>query len=242
MKFATAFTISQAPLALGHFVRLSQWKPAGPNDLRGPCPMMNTLANHGLLPHDGRNLTREVFHAALSEGLNFESNLTDIMFDQALPANPQPNATWFDLGQLNVHNVLEHDASLSRKDAYFGNNHIFDQDVFDFTKKFWTAPVIDRYMLANSKIARQVQSRSTNPTYKFTASAENFSIGELLAPVIAFGDRVNVTVDRDLVVYFFENERLPTELGWKRQSESVGLKDIIRLSGIFSNATTLLTE
>lgn len=59
--------------------------------------MMNTLANHGLLPHDGRNLTREVVHAALSEGLNFEANLTDIMFDQALPANPQPKATWFDL-------------------------------------------------------------------------------------------------------------------------------------------------
>lgn len=25
------------------------WKEAGPNDSRGPCPMLNTLANHGYL-------------------------------------------------------------------------------------------------------------------------------------------------------------------------------------------------
>lgn len=25
------------------------WKAAGPDDSRGPCPMLNTLANHGYL-------------------------------------------------------------------------------------------------------------------------------------------------------------------------------------------------
>ncbi|KAK3381786.1 Chloroperoxidase [Podospora didyma] len=31
--------------------------PAKPGDVRGPCPMINTLANHGYLPRDGRNVT-----------------------------------------------------------------------------------------------------------------------------------------------------------------------------------------
>lgn len=74
--------------------------------------MMNTLANHGFLPHDGKHLTRDVVHKGLSDGLNFNRQLTDTMFEQALVANPEPNATWFDLDQLNRHNVLEHDASL----------------------------------------------------------------------------------------------------------------------------------
>lgn len=28
---------------------LRPWKAPGPNDSRGPCPMLNTLANHGYL-------------------------------------------------------------------------------------------------------------------------------------------------------------------------------------------------
>lgn len=58
--------------------------------------MMNTLANHGFLPHTGRNLTRDVV-GALKTALNFSETLGNVMFDQALVANPEPNATWFTL-------------------------------------------------------------------------------------------------------------------------------------------------
>lgn len=27
------------------------WKAPGPNDIRGPCPGLNALANHGYFPH-----------------------------------------------------------------------------------------------------------------------------------------------------------------------------------------------
>jgi hypothetical protein len=36
-----------------------------PNDLRSPCPALNTLANHGYLPHDGKNITPEVLQNVL---------------------------------------------------------------------------------------------------------------------------------------------------------------------------------
>ena len=29
------------------------WVAPGPNDLRGPCPGLNALANHGYFPHSG---------------------------------------------------------------------------------------------------------------------------------------------------------------------------------------------
>lgn len=125
------------------------------------------------------------------------------MFGQALVANPAPNATFFTLDQLNVHNVLEHDASLSRSDAYLGNNHVFNYSVFAESTKYWTGPIMDRDMMANSKIARQLQSKASNPGYRFTNSTENFSIGEILAPFVAFGDRQAVTVENRLVDYFF---------------------------------------
>lgn len=55
------------------------------------------LANHYFLPHDGKNLTFDVVTKALQDALHFDPDLTKIMFEQALPANPMPNATFFDL-------------------------------------------------------------------------------------------------------------------------------------------------
>ncbi|KAI1274651.1 Chloroperoxidase [Xylaria sp. FL0933] len=218
------------------------WIPAGEGDFRGPCPMMNTLANHGFLQRDGRNITRENAIKALTEGLNFNPTLINIMFDQAIIANPEPNATYFTLDQLNKHNLLEHDASLSRSDAYFGNNHVFNQTVFNETKKWWVAPILNASMLANAKVARQLSSKAFNPTYVFTLTTEEFSLGEVVAPVIAFGDTSAITVNKTLVEYFFENERLPTSLGWKKRDDVVSLDNITYATDTIRNATRLYTE
>ena len=59
--------------------------------------MLNTLANHGFLPHDGQGLTEDVVVGGLGEGLNFDSELAKLMFKMAIPANPEPNATFFTL-------------------------------------------------------------------------------------------------------------------------------------------------
>ncbi|PVI01537.1 Cloroperoxidase [Periconia macrospinosa] len=215
--------------------------PGGPDDFRGPCPMMNTLANHGFLPRDGRNITKPNAISALKTGLNFDETLAGIMWDQAIIASPEPNATFFTLDDLNRHNVLEHDASISRTDDFFGNNHVFNQSVFDASRKYWTADTLTAQMIANSKLFQQIESRATNPTYRFTNATESFSLGEMAAPFIVFGDINTVTVEKSLVEYFFENERLPTELGWSKKVDTVTLENIIAVSHAIGVATNLLT-
>ncbi|KAI2631461.1 Cloroperoxidase [Hypomontagnella submonticulosa] len=236
LSFTLAVTLAAAKAQYAH-----QWEAPGPNDFRGPCPMMNTLANHGFLPHDGRNITKETTINALASALNFNTSLGALMFQMAIVANPEPNATFFTLDQLNVHNVLEHDASLSRSDAFFGNNHVFNETIFEETTAYWTASVLDANMLANSKLARQLNSKAFNPNYTFTATVESFSLGEVSAPIVAFGDLQAATVNRTLVEYFFENERFPTELGWSTRTEVVSIDDILRLTQAISNATNLIT-
>lgn len=108
-----------------------------------------------------------------------------------------------DSGHLNRHNILEHDASLSRADAFFGSNHVFNQTVFDQTRRYWPEPVITTTHMANAKIARQVESKAFNPQYRFTDTVEHFSLGEMAAPFIAFGDLERAEVNRTLVEYFF---------------------------------------
>jgi hypothetical protein len=58
-------------------------------------------------------------------------------------------------------------------------------------------------MLANSKLFRQLESRALNPEYKFTAKMDEFSLGEVAAPIIAFGSLETGEVSRTLVAYFF---------------------------------------
>lgn len=165
--------------------------------------MMNTLANHGYLPHDGRNLTETNVVNGLKNGLNFDPSLGQIMFSQALIVNSEPNATYFTLDMLNQHNVLEHDASMSRSDAYFGNNHVFNESIFDTTIKYWIDETLDANQLAMGKVFRQVESKAFNPNYTFTETTDAFSLGEVSAPIVAFGDIDAVTVNRTLVEYFF---------------------------------------
>lgn len=164
---------------------------------------MNTLANHGFLPHDGKNLTEDKVVHALNSGIGFDVALAKIMFEQALPANPEPNATFFSLDDLNRHNVLEHDASMSRLDAYFGNNHVFNPEIFAQTTVYWTEAILDTKQLANGKLIRQINSRAANPTYTFTETTEAFSLGEVAAPIIVFGDMDTATVNRTMVKFFF---------------------------------------
>ncbi|KAI0849408.1 Cloroperoxidase [Daldinia vernicosa] len=218
------------------------WQAPGPNDFRGPCPMLNTLSNHQFLPHDGRNITKDKVISAMGSALNFNESLAALMFQMAIVANPSKNATFFTLEQLQVHGVLEHDASLSRSDAFFGNNYVFNESIFNETKLYWTGETLDANMLANSKVARQISSKAFNPNYTFTPTVESFSLGEVSAPIIAFGDMQAATVRRDLVEYFFENERFPTELGWSTRTEVVNIDAILRLSEIIGNASSLITS
>ena len=93
--------------------------------------------------------------------------------------------------------------AVSRSDAFFGNNHVFNQTIFDETRVYWTEPILNANMLANGKLFRQIESRAYNPNYTFTASTEEFSLGEVAAPIIVFGDMQSGTVNRTLVEYFF---------------------------------------
>lgn len=59
--------------------------------------MMNTLANHGFIPRNGDNITKANAITGLREALNFDAALASLMWDQAIIANPEPNATFFTL-------------------------------------------------------------------------------------------------------------------------------------------------
>lgn len=74
--------------------------------------MLNTLANHGFLPHNGKDISQKHTIDALYTALNINQSLGEFLFNAAVTTNPAPNATTFSLDDLDRHDILEHDASL----------------------------------------------------------------------------------------------------------------------------------
>ncbi|KAL4744671.1 hypothetical protein BDW72DRAFT_212277 [Aspergillus terricola var. indicus] len=218
------------------------WSRPGPDAVRAPCPMLNTLANHGFLPHDGKGISQERTIEALGAALNIGEELAVYLFQEAMTTNPNANATTFNLNHLSRHNILEHDASLSRQDAYFGDNHDFNQAVFDETRSYWPDHIIDVQAAALSREARVNTSKATNPNYSMSQLGEDFSYGETAAYLIVLGDKESGTVDRSWVEYMFENERLPTELGWTKRNETITLEDLSSMLQRIVEATSSASD
>ncbi|KAI9496725.1 Chloroperoxidase [Zychaea mexicana] len=101
-------------------------RPA-PDASRGPCPAINTLANHGFINRDGRNVTqKQLYEGVVKLGMaplaaHFISRLPYSMFKQHHPPDGPfsyfRSAKTIDLEQLGIHNTIEHDVSLSRSDV-----------------------------------------------------------------------------------------------------------------------------
>jgi hypothetical protein len=80
--------------------------------------MLNTLANHNILPHSGKDITHDITLKALEDGVNFTPDLGTFLFNFAIATNPDANATTFSLDNLGRHGILEHDASLRFDKTY----------------------------------------------------------------------------------------------------------------------------
>ncbi|KAI5920365.1 Chloroperoxidase [Camillea tinctor] len=236
-KMKSIYLLATAALSSTRAAAYS-WAPAGPGDVRAPCPMLNSLANHGILPHDGKDITLNQTIDALGSALNIDSELSIFLHEQAITTNPTPNATTFSLDDLGRHDILEHDGSFSRPDFYFGNVLLFNETIFNETRAYWTGDMVDVQMAANSRLARMRTSRETNPTFTLSELGEAFSAGEAAAYLIVLGDDATAAVaPKARVEYLFENERLPLELGWKRSTTTISIDLLADVIERIRNAT-----
>ena len=104
----------------GHNRNWPDYVPPKEGDSRSACPMLNALANHGILPHDGKNITFQELSAKVRQTFNFAPSFC--FFAPKFAADFLNRSYWndrLDLADLNLHadNAIEHDASLTRHDV-----------------------------------------------------------------------------------------------------------------------------
>ncbi|KAI0537565.1 Chloroperoxidase [Xylaria digitata] len=215
-------------VVLGATCPYGTFKPEEPTDTRGVCPMLNALSNHGFLPRNGRNINENQTVNALNEALNLDRDFGRFLFTAGRLSNPKPNATTFDLDHLDRHDLFEHDGSLSRQDAYFGQWSRFNQTVWNWTMQYYTGDVLDVQMVANSRAQRHMRSNLTDPAYSLSEVGYQFSVAENAAILSILGDKVTQTCPKKFADFLFTREELPYSIGWKKPDVPISLTDLLR--------------
>ncbi|KAF7304159.1 HEME-HALOPEROXIDASE domain-containing protein [Mycena indigotica] len=217
--FALALAASSVSAFATDYKGSHKFVAPGPGDERSPCPGLNTLANHGYLPHNGKNFTVKTLMDASLKGFNvdWDAILIAAKFGM-LSRNDFGSIENMSLGALSLHNLVEHDASISRNDFGDGTgDHIhFNETTFSVMAN--ANPGVDYYNTTSAaavQYARLQHSKETNPFLVNTKKEFVLRSHENSLYLSIFGDPLTGIAPKKFVQIFFREERLPVQEGWK---------------------------
>lgn len=159
---------------------------------------------------------------------------------------PDPEATSFDLNNLDEHNFpIEHDGSLSREDYYFGNDHSFNQTIWNQVLYYYENMTTATIPVASlARINRINNARAVNPTFIYGPRQLVLSYGETALYLSTMGNPITGDAPLAYVQSLFgtsipnsrylrsqadvltprkEKEQLPYALGWKKPAVTTTL-------------------
>lgn len=182
---------------------------------RGSCPALNAMANHGIIARDGKNIKFTELTATIRTVFNFSQSFCDFVPTYAANMLKKDyKKDTFDLAELDLHNGIEHDASLLRRDLYFEK----DQSVIHvpYVEELLNSatgkdkdgnPILTIPDLSRISSKRRAEARAENPEFSLDKFHATFGSSNSSTLLTIFGGRVN-----DLRVFLLE-ERLPE--GWE---------------------------
>ncbi|KAF4587751.1 hypothetical protein GQ602_004444 [Ophiocordyceps camponoti-floridani] len=192
----------------------NRYQPPTPGDVRGPCPGLNSLANHGYLNRSGRNITFVDAVKGCFDGLGVSPEVSGISAFNVLRVASTlfHPAFQFDLRSLGAHyKPIEHDVSFSREDDALGDRNVFDPRLWgSVLRLIGRSYEVTPEMLGRAKDMRFLQQKAKSPKIRYdvdTAKLGGTEVGMLLTAGFT-----KLPWIRSL----FEQERLPSHLGWQR--------------------------
>ena len=209
------------------FLHGYDWVPAAliANASRSPCPMLNTLANHGFLPRNGRNITKENFNDAQVRALNTSPDLatktTNAM--SAKLGSPKNASSTFDLEDFAAHDRTEHDASLTRLDIIQGPVNYVDPGLVRLLLQDSSLPWLNTSSIGRSRARREAESKyigSPKLSEAFTAFAQLEASFIVLIFGVGEGEDVNTWgAPKAQLKTWLNEERFPVEEGYVRSDQ-----------------------
>jgi len=209
----------------------TKWRAPESGEVRSPCPVLNSLANHGVLPRDGKGVTKEMAVKAMTSAINLDADIAKIFASVALMTNPDAHAHSFDLNHVSKHGLIEHDASLTRDDIAFGDNHTFNPDIWKSVLDTYGDSKETNFALAsearyNRVIACKKAHEAANKEFIYGIKETILSYGETAILMSLLGDPKNGKIPVEYLKIVVEEERLPYEEGWRSAAHPITLEDL----------------
>ncbi len=200
----------------------------GDGIVRGPCPFLNSLANHGYINRDGKNIKVEDLLIACKRTVNLSPSMTmlvsilvSMLVGRYHPTTGQLCLSLDDLCSDYAHIAVEHDASFTRRDHNEGSEAWkLDIDSLERLKQ----QSKDGMNVKEMELARYRKQLSTivekkNPQFtfgiiqKFSAWIESTFIISLL------GDGKQVSLDA--LQSWIGNEEIPDNFKPRKEEHGV---------------------
>ncbi|GKT62782.1 chloroperoxidase-like protein [Colletotrichum tofieldiae] len=219
------------------------WLAPGASAVRGPCPMLNSLANHGYLARDGKEISMQDLIAGLGSALHFNESLVRTLGTPAFATSTTGNASTFNLDDIAKHNVIEHDGSLSRADfAVTGDAKTFNVTVWSETKGYLEAGAstdskVDYKTMATARSKRIATAKATNPSFNLAANQVTVSLGESAVILGTIGQSFSApAAPLEWLKVVFEEERLPFTEGWETSATEITTAQVLGLSQLIATS------
>ncbi|KAJ7655656.1 Cloroperoxidase [Mycena polygramma] len=210
--------------------------PPKPTDLRGPCPALNALANHGYLPRNGQKITIRSALQVSQDVYNIDPALLLGVAKLGLLTSNEPDS--FTLDDLKLHGTIEFDASLSRGDFATGDNTHFNERIFSTLAN--SNPGVDYYNVTSAgqvQFQRLADSERTNPNLTNTDKEFGFRSFTLALTLAVFGNVTTGVTPKNFDQIWFREERLPYAEGWQRPAETLDPASVTALTGAVKKAS-----
>ncbi|RAL16830.1 putative peroxidase [Aspergillus homomorphus CBS 101889] len=210
------------------------FRPAAAGDARSPCPVLNSLANHNRLPHDGRNITAPQLRSALGS-IGLGADLSALLVWRAFTIHNDdaefgPHGSIgglrdaedvtadgvpvLHLDKVGRPHAIEHDVSVTRQDRALGDPIALDPALYEqflaSTPHRFGVPELGRY-----RKVRYAEQAKANPDLKFERREHYIACGELAVLRCLFGEGVFKGIPKEYLEALFGEERLPLKEGWR---------------------------
>lgn len=230
-----------------------QYHPASPTDLRAPCPVLNSLANHGLISRSGRSITSTELTAALRYlglGATVTSLLVNTSFkvhsDDTEP-NPPPGTSGFglrdssqtnpsgipilNLDQVGRPHAIEHDVSLTREDRALGDCIRLNADLYEqmlsCARHEGDGAWFHVKDLGRFRKRRYVDQTRRNDQLVFDKKRHYVACAEAAGVQAVFGQGMSGKVPREYMEAVFSDERLPFDEGWRPRRWKIWVPEVV---------------